>query len=173
MKPQIETSLQGTAHHNIFPEADKEHSHERAEEPAGMTEIIHSQIHDFFAESVRQSEGREQVKHDGLEQKDRELKKGPGMSIAISKHRPPCLDVHDDEEKSPSNSRPVDADAVPRIDYLAKALEQLSHAQTENDGENDLDVTKLIHRVASALSLGKALVDNRSLLRQRRSLTAG
>src|SRR6266404_7703469 len=66
MKPQVERSLQRTAHHDVLHETDQEHTQERAEKPAGMTEIIYAQIHDFSSKSVRQSEGREQVKQDGL-----------------------------------------------------------------------------------------------------------
>src|SRR3989442_698844 len=94
MKSQIERSLQGTAHHDILHQTHQEHSQERAEKPAGVTEVIYSQIKDFCAERVRQSEGSEQIKQDGLEQENRELKKSPGMSPAsssISCSRHGCL----------------------------------------------------------------------------------
>src|SRR5438067_75754 len=41
--------------------------------------------------------------------------------------------------------------------------EQLRHAQAENDGENDCEITELIHAAASALSLDKTSVDIGSL----------
>jgi hypothetical protein len=39
----------------------------------------------------------------------------------------------------------------------------LSHAQAENDRENDREITELIHAVASALSILEAFVDTGSL----------
>src|SRR6266404_7746188 len=110
MKTQVERSLQGTAHNHILHKADQKHTKERAEKPAGMTEIIYSQIDDRFAESVRQRQGRKEVKQDGLEEKNRELKKRPGMSPAITEHRPPGLDIDDQKEQGPSDGRPIDAD---------------------------------------------------------------
>src|SRR5207248_4421945 len=163
MKRQVERSLQGTAHHNALHQTNQEHSQERTEKPACVTEVIYSQIHDFCAERVRQSEGSEQIKQDGLEQKNRELKKSPTMPPAITKHRPPGLDIDDQKKQGPPDRRPVDAHAIPRINHVAQTLEQLGDAQAENDGENDCEITELIHAPASALSLDKTSVDNGSL----------
>src|SRR5947207_11429934 len=145
MKSQIERSLQVTDHNDKLKQTDQKHSHERAEKPAGVTEVIYSQINDFCAERVRQSEGSEQIKQDGLEQENRELKKSPGMSPTITKHRPPGLDIDDQKEQGPPDRRPVDANAIPRINYVAQALEQLRYAQAENDGAKDCEITELIH----------------------------
>src|SRR6478736_2455259 len=148
MKSQIERSGQGTAHHDTLHQTDQKHSQERAEKPAAVTEVIYSQINDFCAERVRQSEGSEQIKQDGLEQKNRELKKSPGMSPTITKHRPPGLDIDDQKQQRPSDRWPVDANAIPRIDHVAQTLEQLGHAQAENDGEDDCEITELVHAAA-------------------------
>src|SRR6266513_5012589 len=148
MKRQVERSLQGTAHHDVLHQTNQEHSQERAEKPAGVTEVIYSQIDDFCAERVWQSEGSEQIKQDGLEQKNRELKKSPSMSPTITKHRPPGLDIDDQKQQRPSDRRPVDANAIPRINHVAQTLEQLGHAQAENDGENDCEITELVHAAA-------------------------
>src|SRR6478735_6616480 len=148
MKSQIKRPLQGTAHHDILHQTDQEHSEERAEKPTGVTEVIYSQIDDFCAEHVRQSQGSEQVKQDGLEQENRELKKSPGMSLTITKHRPPGLDIDDQKQQRPCDRRPVDANAIPRINHVAQTLEQLGYAQAENDGEDDCDITELVHAAA-------------------------
>src|SRR5437588_4980749 len=148
MKSEIERSLQGTTHHDIFHQTDQEHSQERAEKPAGVTEVIYSQIDRLRAERVWESEGSKQVKQDGLEQKNRELKKSPSMSPTITEHRPPGLDIDDQKQQRPSDRRPVDANAIPRINHVAQTLEQLGHAQAENDGENDCEITELVHAAA-------------------------
>src|SRR5205823_14233095 len=163
MKSEIERSLQGTTHHDIFHQTDQEHSQERAEKPAGVTEVIYSQIDHLRAERVRESEGSKQVKQDGLEQKNRELKKSPSMSPTITEHRPPGLDIDDEKEQGPPDRRPVDTHSIARGNHVTQALEQLRHAQAENDGENDCEITELIHAAASALSLDKTSVDIGSL----------
>src|SRR5256885_16130465 len=103
MKSQIERSLQGTAHDYILDQTDQQHSQERAEKPAGVAEVISSQVHDFYAERVRQSEGSEQVKQGGLAQTNRELKGSPGMSPTVTRHRPPGLDIDDQKQQGPSD----------------------------------------------------------------------
>src|ERR1700720_857094 len=145
MKSQIKRSLQGTAHHVILHQTNQEHSQERAEKPAGVTEVIYSQIDDFCTERVRQGKRSEQIKQDGLQQKNRELKKSPSMSPTITKHRPPGLDIDDQKQQRPSDRRPVDANTIPCINHVAQTLEQLRHAQAENDGENDCEITELVH----------------------------
>ena len=60
---------------------------------------------------------------------------------------------------APINRRPVDADAVARIDYLTQSLKQLGHAQAKNDRENDREIPKLIYASYSALSIAKDFVD--------------
>src|SRR5207302_1318496 len=106
------------------------------------------QIDNFCAERVRQSEGSMQVKQDGFEQKNRELKKSPSMSPTITEHRPPGLDIDDQKEQCPPDRRPVDAHSIARVNHVTQALEQLRHAQAENDGENDCEITELIHAAA-------------------------
>src|SRR6266853_5808501 len=112
MKRQVERSLQGTAHHDVLHQTDQEHSQEGAEKPAGVTEVIYSQIHYFCAERVRESERGKQVKQNGLEQKNPELKKSPTMPPAITKHRPPGLDIDDQKQHGPYDRRPVDTHAI-------------------------------------------------------------
>jgi hypothetical protein len=82
------------------------------------------------------------------------------------------LDIDDQKQQGPPDRRPVDANAIPRINHVAQTLEQLRHAQAENDGENDSEITELIHAAASALSLDKTSVDNGSLRHDGRSKAA-
>ena len=110
-----------------------------------MAEIISTQIDNLRKKIHRQSESGEKIEEDRLKQKDGELEKSPGMPVAISKHRPPGLHINDEQQQRPSNRRPVDPDAVARIDHLTQYLEQLSHALAENDRENDREIPKLIH----------------------------
>src|SRR5690349_3733459 len=133
-----------------------------------MPEIIGAQINNLPQKSHRQSEGSEKIEEDRLEQKDSELEKGPGMSAAILKHCPPRLHIDDEQQHRPSNRGAVDPDAVARINDLAESLEQLSHAQAENDRENNREIPKLIHARPSALSTGRVFVDHASTSRSSR-----
>src|SRR5437588_12408012 len=85
------------------------------------------------------------------------------MSSTITEHRPPGLEFDDGKEQGPPDRRPVDAHSIARVNHVTQALEQLRHAQAENDGENDCEITELIHAAASALSLDKTSVDIGSL----------
>ena len=68
MGTEIESSRERTGEDNVFQETDHEHTHELAEKPAGVPEIIRAQIDRRFAKPGRKREGRKEIEHDRLKQ---------------------------------------------------------------------------------------------------------
>src|SRR6516225_8366556 len=67
------------------------------------------------------------------------------MPVAITKHRPPRLDVDEQKQQRPCNARPINPDPIACIYYLADPLQQLRNAQPENNGDDDRQISKLVH----------------------------
>ena len=66
------------------------------------------------------------------------------MPVSHPEHRPPVLRTNQKQERSPGNDRPVNPNPRPRQQDSAEPFQNLRHRQTEDDRDQNGEVTELI-----------------------------
>ena len=65
--------------------------------------------------------------------------------MAQLEHRPPALDANQQQQDRPGDHWPVNANPRPRQQNSAESLQNLRNGETENDGNKNREITKLVH----------------------------
>src|SRR4029450_11090308 len=98
-----------------------------------------------FTEQIGKNQSGQHVSQDRLQQNDRKCRKRPWLIVAQLEHRPPALDANQQQQGRPGNHRPVNANPRPRQQNSAEPLQNLCNGETENDGNKNREITKLVH----------------------------
>ena len=119
----------------LLAQVDRGDQQHQAERPAVVRVVVGAQVHGAVAGEVRQDERGEHVDQDRLEQLDRECEKRPGVEVPQPEHRPPRLDVDDEQEPCPRDGWPVHAHVRAEEQDAPESLEDLRDRKTEDDRE--------------------------------------